>query len=58
VYSIHIKANANRKKQIKKYVPAAVKAYEEQLQKEINEYSEEHGKPPFDDDNNSEGDGK
>lgn len=49
VDSTHIKANANRKKQMKKYVPAAVKTYEEQLHKEINEDREEHGKPPFDD---------
>lgn len=50
VDSTHIKANANRKKQMKKYVPAAVKTYEEQLHKEINEDREEHDKPPFDDD--------
>lgn len=50
VDATHIKANANRKKQMKKYVPTAVKTYEEQLHKEINEDREEHGKPPFDDD--------
>ena len=48
----------NRKKQMKKYVPAAVKAYEEQLHKEINEDREEHGKPPFDDEDDSKGDGE
>ena len=58
VDSTHIKANANRKKQMKKYVPAAVKAYEEQLHKEINEDREEHGKPPFDDEDDSKRDGE
>lgn len=36
---------------MKVYVPAAVKQYEEILHKEINEDREEHGKKPFDDDN-------
>lgn len=44
VDSTHIKANANSKKQMKKYIPAAVKAYEEQLYKEINEDRENHGR--------------
>ncbi len=49
VDATHIKANANRKKQMKKYVPAAVKQYEEQLHKEVNEDRELHGKKPFED---------
>ena len=56
VDSTHIKANANRKKQMKQHIPAAVKAYEEQLHREINEDREEHGKKPFDDnDDDDEG---
>lgn len=54
VDATHIKANANRKKQMKQYVPAAVKAYEEQLHKEINEDREEHGKKPFDNDDDND----
>ena len=47
VDSTHIKANANRKKQMKVHVPAAVKTYEEQLHKEINEDRDDHGKKPL-----------
>lgn len=47
--STHIKANANRKKQMKVHVPAAVKTYEEQLHKEINEDRDDHGKKPLKD---------
>ena len=44
----HIKANANIKKKMKKAIPSAAKAYEEQLMKEINEDRRAHGKKPFD----------
>ena len=47
VDSTHIKANANRKKQMKVHVPAAVKTYEDQLHKEINEDREDHDKKPL-----------
>ena len=46
----HVKANANLKKQIKKQIPNAARTYEKELRKEINEDREEHGKKPFDDD--------
>ena len=49
VDSTHIKANANRKKQMKVHVPKAVKKYEEQLHKEIDEDRDEHGKKPLKD---------
>lgn len=49
VDATHIKANANRKKQMKKHVPAAVKQYEKILHQELNEDREAHGKKPFDD---------
>ena len=49
VDSTHIKANANRKKQMKVHVPAAVKTYEEQLHKEINEDRDDHDKKPLKD---------
>ena len=48
----HIKANANMKKKAKKIVPKEAKRYTTQLQKEINEDREEHGKKPFDFDDN------
>lgn len=44
----HIKANANINKKMKRVIPVAAKAYEEQLMKEINEDRESHGKKPFD----------
>ena len=47
VDSTHIKANANRKKQMKVHVPAAVKTYEDQLHKEINEDRDDHDKKPL-----------
>ena len=47
VDSTHIKANANRKKQMKVHVPKAVKTYEEQLHKEINEDRDDHDKKPL-----------
>ena len=46
VDSTHIKANANRKKQMKVHVPKAVRTYEEQLHKEIDEDRDDHGKKP------------
>lgn len=50
VDSTHVKANANLKKQVKKAIPTAAKAYEAQLREEVNQDREEHGKKPFDDD--------
>lgn len=47
VDSTHIKANANRKKQMKVHVPKAVKKYEEQLHQEINEDRDDHGRKPL-----------
>lgn len=47
VDSTHIKANANRKKQMKVHVPKAVKKYEQQLHQEINEDRDDHGKKPL-----------
>ena len=47
VDSTHIKANANRKKQMKVHVPKAVKNYEEQLHKEIDEDRDDHGKKGY-----------
>ena len=47
VDSTHIKANANRKKQMKVHVPKAVRTYEEQLHKEIDEDRDDHGKKPL-----------
>ena len=47
VDATHIKANANRKKQMKVHVPKAVKIYEEQLHKEIDEDRDDHGKKPL-----------
>ncbi|MCX4323792.1 MAG: IS1182 family transposase [Lachnospiraceae bacterium] len=44
----HIKANANINKKMKKAIPSAAKAYEQQLMKEINEDRMAHGKKPFD----------
>lgn len=44
----HIKANANINKKMKKAIPSAAKAYEEQLMQEINEDRRAHGKKPFD----------
>lgn len=48
----HVKANANLKKQVKKQIPNAARTYEKELRKEINDDREEHGKKPFDDDDN------
>lgn len=53
----HIKANANRKKQMKVHIPAAVKQYAEILHKEINEDREAHDKKPFDEDDDKDGQG-
>ncbi len=49
----HVKANANTHKNIKKLVKREARSYDEQLRKEINEDREEHGKKPFDDDDNT-----
>lgn len=51
----HIKANANLKKQVKKAIPNAAKAYEDQLMEEIDKDREAHGKKPLkkDDDDKS-----
>lgn len=45
----HIKANANTHKNYKKIVQKEARSYDEQLRKEINEDREEHGKKPFND---------
>ena len=52
----HIKANANTKKKAKKSVPKQTKRYARELLKEINADRKAHGKKPFDDDNNNDGD--
>lgn len=49
----HIKANANMHKSVKKAIPKAAKEYEKQLMEEINADREQHGKKPFDDDDNN-----
>lgn len=48
----HIKANANFNKKVKEAIPEAAKIYEKQLRDEINEDRENHGKKPFDDNDN------
>lgn len=48
----HIKANANNKKKIEAEIPITSKRYAKELMKEINSDREEHGKKPFDDDDN------
>lgn len=48
----HIKANANNKKKTEVEISVASKRYAKELMKEINADREEHGKKPFDDDNN------
>lgn len=50
VDATHIKAHANRNKNVKKAVEKEVLFYGKQLKKEINEDRESHGKKPFDDD--------
>jgi transposase len=45
--STHVKASANKRKFEKKMVRKETRAYEEQLQEEINQDREEHGKKPF-----------
>ena len=46
---MHVKANANTKKQIKVQVSAASKQYAKELMDEVNEERLAHGKKPFDD---------
>lgn len=46
----HIKANANIHKNIKKIVEKEARSYDTLLRKEINEDRKEHGKQPFNDD--------
>jgi transposase len=46
----HIKANANKHKRIKVECDKAAKVYDKLLREEINTDREEHGKKPFDDD--------
>lgn len=53
----HVKANANFKKKCKKEIPKAARTYERQLREEINADRQEHGKKPFDEDNDK-GSGK
>ncbi|MFT9495835.1 MULTISPECIES: IS1182 family transposase [Bacillota] len=45
--STHVKASANKHKFEKKMVEKETRAYQEQLQKEINQDREEHGKKPI-----------
>lgn len=45
--STHVKASANKHKFSKKVVRKETRAYQEQLQEEINQDREEHGKKPF-----------
>lgn len=45
----HIKASANRKKQIKAVIPATTKRYAQELMDEVNADREAHGKAPFED---------
>ncbi|PLT35956.1 IS1182 family transposase [Bacillus sp. V5-8f] len=47
VDSTHVKASANKHKFEKKVVRKETRAYQEQLQKEINQDREDHGKKPF-----------
>ncbi len=47
VDSTHVKASANKRKFEKKVVRKETRAYQEQLQEEINQDREEHGKKPF-----------
>lgn len=48
----HIKASANKKKSVNEQVKIEAKHYHEELIKEINKDRVEHGKKPFDDDDN------
>ena len=50
----HIKANANLKKQVKRAIPTAAKAYGEQLMEEINRDRDAHGKKPIKDDDDDQ----
>ena len=54
----HIKASANLKKQVKKEIPKAARAYEKELREEVNKDREAHGKKPFDDDDDPPGETK
>ncbi|QVY63647.1 IS1182 family transposase [Cytobacillus gottheilii] len=45
--STHVKASANKHKFAKKVVRKETRAYQEQLQTEINDDREDHGKKPF-----------
>jgi transposase len=47
VDATHIKANANKKKSIKKLVKVQAMGYESKLLQEINEDRQAHGKKPF-----------
>jgi transposase len=47
VDATHIKANANKKKSIKKLVKVQAMDYESKLLQEINEDRQAHGKKPF-----------
>jgi len=54
----HIKANANKCKYVKKMAQHRVHKYKRDLLLEINADREDHGKKPFDDDNNDNPDGE
>ena len=43
----HIKANANRKKHVKKSIPISAKRYQEQRDEEIKADRSAHGKKPL-----------
>lgn len=50
--STHIKASANKKKYTNKEINVEAKKYQQQLEKEINEDREKHGKKPLKKENN------
>ena len=53
----HIKASANKKKNLKKEIEDTAKAYQEQLEEEIKKDREEHGKKPLKDKDDHDDDG-
>lgn len=52
VDATHVKAHANSRKKRRKIAKAETLFYEKQLRKELNVDRQEHGKKPFDDDQN------
>lgn len=53
----HVKASANKNKYTKKMAAHRAHKYKRELMAEINADREAHGKKPFDDDNDEDGDG-